>query len=330
MYIQERFHDKLAALAGAVSIDVTRAAQWFLRDDEQINYPWEEFPALTPPNGDLWMEFAVPQQMRAEEGLVNTPQFLTQAGLHLQTTELDPKKSEAVRGRHYEFLHAALEHYTHGRIAKLHRYDDDEDSDIAPRWLVFGETMLAGSRQLQTVNLWAMTLDERGRFIRRNASPLPWGYMALMQNRSAEAAHAQYRTLPAVQQQALIDAVRDTHEFPFLFCLSLLHCRNVEVLDKPPLPPAVRKQRAKKGIPEIQFKLLDVAPLRAVRHWEQEAQGKEAAAEPRPLHFVRGHFKDYSVAGLFGRHKGIYWWDSQVRGEARQGVVDKDYRLRRE
>jgi hypothetical protein len=49
-----------------------------------------------------------------------------------------------------------------------------------------------------------------------------------------------------------------------------------------------------------------------------------------PLHFVRGHLKDYSVTGLFGWHKGIYWWDSQVRGEARMGVVDKDYRLRRE
>jgi hypothetical protein len=45
---------------------------------------------------------------------------------------------------------------------------------------------------------------------------------------------------------------------------------------------------------------------------------------------VRGHFKDYSVKGLFGRYKGVYWWDSQVRGEVNGGVVDKDYRVKRE
>ena len=53
-------------------------------------------------------------------------------------------------------------------------------------------------------------------------------------------------------------------------------------------------------------------------------------AEPKALHFVRGHFKDYSVKGLFGKYKKVYWWDSQVRGEVMGGVVDKDYRVKRE
>ena len=46
------------------------------------------------------------------------------------------------------------------------------------------------------------------------------------------------------------------------------------------------------------------------------------------LHICRGHFKDYTRGrGLFGRFKGLYWWDSQVRGTAEKGIVVKDYRV---
>jgi hypothetical protein len=330
MYVRERFHATLRGMAGAVSLDVTQAAQWFLRDDEQMDYPWEEFPALVPPYTDLWMEFTLPRQLRTKEGLANTVHFLTAAGVHLYTSEIRSDNADSIRGRHYEFLGAAMEELSGGAVTHQTRYDDDPDCDVPPKWLVYGQTVLANERQVQAVNLWAMTLDDRGRFLRRTATPLPWGYLALAEGSSAEAAYAHFAALDEARQWTLTGAVRDTYEQPFLFCLSLLHCRNVAVLDKPPLPPAVRKQREKKGIPDIEYKLLDVVPLHAVRHRGQEAQKGASANEPKPLHFVRGHFKDYSVTGLFGRHKGIYWWDSQVRGEARGGVVDKDYRLRRE
>lgn len=44
---------------------------------------------------------------------------------------------------------------------------------------------------------------------------------------------------------------------------------------------------------------------------------------------MRGHFKDFSAKGLFGKYKGVYWWGDQVRGDSAQGVIDKDYRLAR-
>ena len=31
---------------------------------------------------------------------------------------------------------------------------------------------------------------------------------------------------------------------------------------------------------------------------------------------------------MFGKHTGIYWWESQARGKAEHGVVEKDYRVR--
>jgi hypothetical protein len=50
---------------------------------------------------------------------------------------------------------------------------------------------------------------------------------------------------------------------------------------------------------------------------------------------VRGHFKDYSNgAGLFGRYKGMFWWDQRVavapesveyRFKNAVGALDKDW-----
>ena len=49
----------------------------------------------------------------------------------------------------------------------------------------------------------------------------------------------------------------------------------------------------------------------------------------RALHICRGHFKDYRDGkGLFGKHKGLYWWDSTVKGNANNGEIKKDYALK--
>lgn len=48
-----------------------------------------------------------------------------------------------------------------------------------------------------------------------------------------------------------------------------------------------------------------------------------------PLTIVRGHFKDFSTSGLFGKYKGQkyshIWCPSFVRGTASDGVVARDY-----
>ena len=50
----------------------------------------------------------------------------------------------------------------------------------------------------------------------------------------------------------------------------------------------------------------------------------------KALHICRGHFKDFrkSENGLFGKHKDLYWWESQVRGNAKEGVVFSDYEVK--
>ena len=46
------------------------------------------------------------------------------------------------------------------------------------------------------------------------------------------------------------------------------------------------------------------------------------------MHICRGHFKDFREGtGLFGKLKGMYWWNQQLRGAPEFGVCDKDYQI---
>lgn len=45
-------------------------------------------------------------------------------------------------------------------------------------------------------------------------------------------------------------------------------------------------------------------------------------------HICRGHFKEYTEEGkLFGRYTGRFWWNAQVRGSEKKGIITKDYTL---
>ena len=49
----------------------------------------------------------------------------------------------------------------------------------------------------------------------------------------------------------------------------------------------------------------------------------------KALHICRGHFKDFREGrGLFGRTKGLFWWDAQVRGTIDAGISDHEYNVK--
>ena len=114
-----------------------------------------------------------------------------------------------------------------------------------------------------------------------------------------------------------------------LFAVSLLHCKNVELVDgettKQERRPTKLFER-KKGTPAAKWKVLNIEPMRRVLREEGQI---ETNGLLNALHICRGHFKDYRHGkGLFGRHKDIYWWDQQLRGDEAAGVVIKDYNVK--
>lgn len=110
-----------------------------------------------------------------------------------------------------------------------------------------------------------------------------------------------------------------------LMACSLLNCKNTDLIDEE-VPEKVAKKRLKNGKPpRVIFKTLKVNPILAGRHYF--AKDVRENDPIMPLHICRGHFKDFRKKGLFGKYKGLYWWDSHVRGISSNGVVVKDYAI---
>jgi hypothetical protein len=114
--------------------------------------------------------------------------------------------------------------------------------------------------------------------------------------------------------------------FPAAFGLSLLNCKNVDMRAVHPPEKLAKRAQRKRGRPLAIYYVLDINPMRRILDTEGEAQTKGLG---HAMHICRGHFKTYTEeAPLFGKRTGTYWWESQVRGKAEHGVVEKDYRIR--
>lgn len=117
---------------------------------------------------------------------------------------------------------------------------------------------------------------------------------------------------------------------PCLLAISFLHTKNTNVVSSETMRRNMTKSqkrhegRKRGGEPYYEYHVLDIRPLREILRKEgiEHSDGIAKAA-----HLRRGHFRDYTEGrGLFGRVKGLFWFDSTfVKGT---GKVDKEYNVR--
>ena len=114
--------------------------------------------------------------------------------------------------------------------------------------------------------------------------------------------------------------------YVFAIATSVMHCKNVTARRVHP-PEKLANAAAKRGRPIYSYSVLDVKPVRRVL--DDEGGMSQGASLAKALHVCRGHFKDYrDGAGLFGKVKGLYWWEQSLRGNVAAGVHVKDYRVK--
>jgi len=106
--------------------------------------------------------------------------------------------------------------------------------------------------------------------------------------------------------------------------LLLLNCKNV-ITDKVPAPEALNKKRRKAGKQEIfDYHVLNVVVPSSKREYREAT----IPLSHNRVHLCRGHFKEYTAEHpLFGKYTGLYWWQPHVRGQNKDGIVMKDYRV---
>lgn len=111
--------------------------------------------------------------------------------------------------------------------------------------------------------------------------------------------------------------------FSALLTIQFMHCKNVTLVEKTVDKHQVKK-KSKKRIPKKTYYVLNIEPMKQVLKTEG---GIVENGITKALHICRGHFKTYKEKGLFGKHKGTFWFPQQTRGSKKSGEVIKDYNV---
>lgn len=120
-----------------------------------------------------------------------------------------------------------------------------------------------------------------------------------------------------------------TRLIPIFLALLLLNCENVSWEDLPAAPRFARKARKQKNRGDVVYKTLVIDAFKRQARQAAQEEGSTGDEIKQAMHIVRGHFKDYRDGpGLFGKLKGLYWWQMHVRGDAEFGEIDKDYEVK--
>lgn len=104
----------------------------------------------------------------------------------------------------------------------------------------------------------------------------------------------------------------------------LLNCQNVQSVNHVPDERTERRFTQRYEKPMVRWHTLVIEPMKRLL----AESGSGSVGIQKALHICRGHFKDYRAAGLFGKLKGMYWWDAHVRGTVAAGVAPKDYAVK--
>lgn len=124
------------------------------------------------------------------------------------------------------------------------------------------------------------------------------------------------------------DAAIPVYFQPVAFSLSLLHCRNVEIRDRP-VSRQQRRMAERTGKPAITYKELVIDAFRRQVRYETSQSGESEIK--RALHICRGHFATYTDDNpLFGRYTGTFWRPMHVRGDKAAGEIRKTYKIKGE
>jgi hypothetical protein len=110
---------------------------------------------------------------------------------------------------------------------------------------------------------------------------------------------------------------------PALLAICFMHCSNVQLEDHRPKVSHVHKYRKLYGRAPIVYKTLNITPMQRII----KSKGGPRCGVKQALHIMRGHFKRFEEKPLFGKHKGLWWWSSQVRGTLGRGYVKKTYEV---
>ena len=110
----------------------------------------------------------------------------------------------------------------------------------------------------------------------------------------------------------------------FHIFITLLNCKNIQI-ERIKASKTLNKKRIRNNkLPIFDYHILNVV----VPSNKKTIVNKSVSLNHNRVHLCRGHFKEYTAEhSLFGKLTGLYWWQPYVRGQNRDGIVMKDYKI---
>lgn len=119
------------------------------------------------------------------------------------------------------------------------------------------------------------------------------------------------------------DDYSNWHLPPALLAISFMHCKNVVATENKP-DAKLQKARQKRGQkPLLRYRTLNIEPMAKIL--KRDGKSDETGLK-KALHICRGHFSTYTTERpLFGKVSGTFWVPSHIRGSKSEGEIIKDY-----
>ena len=156
------------------------------------------------------------------------------------------------------------------------------------------------------------------------------GKMTLLLDEDGFEMESKYFQAPETAMSMGEDAVNESKYatkvvlVPVLVAISLMHCKNIELVNKP-ITRAMKRRVKRTGEPLVVEKVLVIEPFK--RKVINESTGEQSGLT-LAMHICRGHFREYSEEKpLFGKYSGKYWIPQHARGNKESGEVDKEYKV---
>lgn len=356
----ERYIPK-ADISEMVPVDIYSVAEWIYSESGDLKSE-EQYPISLPPWPKAWYEFRWPESTKDKEAAltcVNRKQ--SRVGIYQQCIEVPEVMRE--RWPNIDLVDALVARRELGD--DYTPSEDLTGSDAAPSYVLVTTVFVSLAEDRGRVSApkevefnqeeyrakilrekgWDCITEERHKeLIAEHRKELDDAKRECDEELEYLRFHPWYthvRMLDAagviIEPGRSLDIVRSkikSHEQPALriflppvaLAVSLMHCKNVSIVDDP-VPPKVAAKRIRNGKhPGTTFKTLEID---AMRRQVRREKGDDESEMKRAFHICRGHFSTYTKEKpLFGRVTGTFWIPAHTRGSRAYGEVVKTYKVK--
>lgn len=292
-------------------INADNVAQYYYDDPKEDWNPYTEFPCVNSPYPITWIEYILPKRSN----------YKGKKFLEFPNLGGDIYCGAYVLKQHIkEDLRTEVLYHDAG-LNLIAAGDKDIPESVLSYWKVYaestgrGEFMRAVSKDNECHTI--LVFDVFSAIRRSWFSP---GYVILYLDEYGKIIKG---TVAEMAEDITTQGMMMNMINPMLLALSLLNCKNVEVISPAVSKTRIKKRRKQNQPGRVVYKTLVINPMGKRYEGEGTGQGVKKA-----WHICRGHFKTFTEAApLFGRVTGTFWWQHQVRGTKSRGEVRKEYEI---